>query len=431
MAPPPPAPVVDPEIDPNEDPAAGPGAAPEAPGDEDEDTIVVTGSRLPSDPADSEARSRVAECLILETCIGVDILFGSNREILFGEETETFNRFGRSPETPFKSTNAGELTLGEIFVTVPTKRDAGVISRPPEVMGRRIGFRLDPQKHFVFVDYGPLSRDAFGGRIDAADSAFLFVHGFNVSFKSAAMRAAQLKVDGGYDGQAMIFSWPTQHYDPSPTSPLPRDAYEASRREAEAARAQFREFLDLIVARTDSRKVHIIAHSMGNYMMMETLAALRDAAGSDGAPVFGEIIFAAPDVDRDEFSALARRIDGLGSGMTLYASSKDFSMEVSRKLCELRVGAPCPPRAGDAPAGEGPIVLSGLGIDTIDASNLPNRFFLPTDEHDYFGGDIQIIRDIAALMRTRQRAPRTLTLNAADAGAGRYWIFPCAAGYSC
>jgi len=370
----------------------------------------------------------VAACLRAETCIGVNVLFGTNREVVFGQETETFNRFGGSPATPFKTANGGALVLGETFITVPApeRRQAGRINRPVALFGQRIGVRLDPERHFVFVDYGRLGRQDFAQRINDADSAFVFIHGFNVSFKNAAMRAAQLKVDGGFDGQAMIYSWPTQHN----RRLWPGRPYAASQRAAEAARTHFRDFLDLIRAETDSRKVHIVAHSMGNYMMMEVLAALREEAeraGEDG-PIFGDIIFAAPDVDRDAFISLARRIDGLGRGMTLYASSRDVSMDIARQLCRLDSGARCPPRAGDVPDA-GPIILTQPQLDTIDASNLPNRFFLPTDEHDYFGGDIQILRDITALMRTGRRAPRLETLNEARTRNGRYWIFPCAAGY--
>lgn len=374
-----------------------------------------------------EGAAFVADCLAAGTCEGVNILFGSNREIEFGRQAENFNRFGRDPETPFKDRNARTLTLGEVFVTVPRSEDrrAGTIDRPPALFGQRIGFELDPTRHFVFVRYGELSERAFLDALDAKDSAFLFVHGFNVSFESAAMRAAQLKVDGRYDGQAMIYSWPTKHVRLRPGPP-----YRASQREAEAARRHFRDFLRMIRDDGQSRKLHIVAHSMGNYMMMEVLAALREEAADGGLPLFGEIIFAAPDVDRDEFVDLARRIDGLGRGMTLYASSRDVSMEIARNLCRTQRGRACPPRAGDVPE-QGPIALrdSDITLDTIDASNLPNRDFLPLDEHDYFGGDIQILRDIADLLQTGERAPRSSIWDEGTAGGARYWIFPCAQGY--
>lgn len=351
-------------------------------------------------PAPGDIEPSVTACLANETCQAVRILFGSNRQILFGEPLESFNRFGTTPETPFKTTNGRRLLLGDITLTVPKKREAGTISRPPELGGRRMGFILNPKKHFVFIDYGRMSEAEFLESLNQEDSAFIFVHGFNVSFKSAAMRAAQLKVDGNFDGQAMIYSWPTQHH----SGVNAAGAYRASREEAKAARRHFRDFLDIARQSSDSRNIHIIGHSMGNYMMMEVLAALAEETRDEGRQ-FGQIIFAAPDVDRDRFIDWARQIDGLGSGMTLYASKRDLSMDISRQLCRLQSGEACGPRAGYVPE-DGPIILTDVALDTLDVSNLPDRSFTPLDEHDYYGGDLYVLKDIGKLLMTGRRAPR-------------------------
>ncbi|RFB04041.1 alpha/beta hydrolase [Parvularcula marina] len=370
-------------------------------------------------PAPEDIEPSVSACLVDESCQAVNILFGSNRQIIFGKELESFNRFGSTPETPFTMLNGRRLLLGDITVTVPKKREIGTISRPPEIAGKRLGFALDPKKHFVFVDYGYLSEEEFMATLADKDSAFIFVHGFNVSFKSAAMRAAQLKVDGEFDGQAMIYSWPTQQHSGVNAAP----AYRASREEAEAARRYFRQFLDMVRQDTDSQNIHIIAHSMGNYMMMEVLAALAEETEEEGEQ-FGQIIFAAPDVDRDRFIEWAEQIDGLGRGMTLYASKRDVSMDISRQLCRLQSGEACGPRAGFVPE-DGPITLTNATLDTLDVSNLPDRSFTPLDEHDYYGGDLYILKDIGKLIRTGLRAPREDFWEEEGGGPnGRWWRVP-------
>ena len=370
-------------------------------------------------PAPADIEPSVSACLADQSCQAVKVLFGSNRQITFGEPLETFNRFGSTPVTPFKSTNGRRLLLGDITVTVPKKRDAGTITRPPELAGRRMGFVLDPKKHFVFIDYGMLSEEEFLASLNASDSAFIFVHGFNVSFKSAAMRAAQLKVDGDFDGQAMIYSWPSQQHSGVDAAP----AYRASREEAEAARRHFRRFLNIVRESSDSQNIHIIAHSMGNYMMMDVLAALAEETRDDGRQ-FGQIIFAAPDVDRERFIEWAEEIDGLGSGMTLYASSRALSMDISRQLCRLPSSASCGPRAGYVPE-DGPIILNDVILDTLDVSNLPDRSFTPLDEHDYYGGDLYVLKDIGKLITTGTRAPRDDFWEEESRGPdARWWAVP-------
>ncbi len=59
-----------------------------------------------------------------------------------------------------------------------------------------------------------MSRDALIERLrmaidQAADrSAFVFVHGHNVSFDNALLRAGQLAFDLKFKGPAVVYSWP-------------------------------------------------------------------------------------------------------------------------------------------------------------------------------------------------------------------------------
>ena len=44
----------------------------------------------------------------------------------------------------------------------------------------------------------------------ARDDAFLFIHGYNVTFEGAARRTAQMAYDLGFNGAAVFYSWPSQ-----------------------------------------------------------------------------------------------------------------------------------------------------------------------------------------------------------------------------
>src|SRR5262249_19638453 len=85
--------------------------------------------------------------------------------------------------------------------------------------------------------------------------AVIFVHGYNVSFDNAAVRAAQIGFDLSVKGAMAFFSWPSQGA---------LKGYSADEATIEASEPFIAEFVEDFVARSGAAKVHIIAHSMGN-----------------------------------------------------------------------------------------------------------------------------------------------------------------------
>lgn len=352
------------------------------------------------------------ECVATEDCIALQILYGSSRVIHHNWVIENEGRIGTTPRTPFTDELDNELNLGALIVTVPTARKSMKIQRPFRLrIGRHeIGQELNPGKHFVLRDYYELDTDQFGSVLRFSDDdILLFVHGFNVRFRDAAFNAAQIKVDSGFNGQAVIFSWPTFE--------LPK--YSESRSRAKASRKHLRKFLDIIQTNTKRGKVHIVAHSMGNYVLLDVLAEMADVAAAAGEePYFGEVILAAPDVNAEEFERISRKLIGSSDGVTLYASSNDLAMKASREFCKVVAAVDdCTPRAGDVPS-SGPVVVKG--IDTIDVSALKETIFdlgFSKLGHSYHSNDRSIVEDIGRLLITggtpNERNPALLKLEKA------------------
>ncbi len=109
--------------------------------------------------------------------------------------------------------------------------------------------------------------------------------------------------------------------------------------------------MKLVVEKSGAKSVSIIAHSMGNQPTLQVLRDLKRDSDAAGIKI-SQIILAAPDVDRDNFENIAKEIQGLASGVTLYAASNDRALRVSRNFYG---GIP---RAGDVPDG-GPLVVFG------------------------------------------------------------------------
>ena len=102
------------------------------------------------------------------------------------------------------------------------------------------------------------------------------------------------------------------------------------RESAQASEPYLREFLQMVVKETGAKAVSIIAHSMGNQPVMDVLRDMRDAA-PEGVEI-NQVILAAPDVDADSFSNLAKTIQGLAKNVTLDVASNDRALIVSRNF---------------------------------------------------------------------------------------------------
>jgi len=137
-------------------------------------------------------------------------------------------------------------------------------------------------------------------------------------------------------------------------------------------------------------EVNVIAHSMGNLVVLD---ALSNYAQTTNPTKIGELIMAAPDVDKDQFVQMVPEVHKITKGMTLYASSADKALALSRVPARV-------PRAGDVPAG-GPIVLPDL--ETVDVTAVGDEIF--GLNHSEFATNRMVMDDIKLILSTGMRPP--------------------------
>ena len=107
----------------------------------------------------------------------------------------------------------GILSYGHCDVSIPRDHRMGVLEKPSIW---RLEFREDPAKHVVLLETVVRTKDDYfqdlEDRIHASEknSAFLFVHGYNVTFEDAARRTAQMAYDLAFEGVPVFYSWPSQ-----------------------------------------------------------------------------------------------------------------------------------------------------------------------------------------------------------------------------
>ena len=305
------------------------------------------------------------------------------------------------------SGDRGPLTFGAVSVRVPEDHKIGHIELPSSWKIFGITLRTETpnaDKHFIIKRVAPLTTDQFetSVREKGAKGALVFVHGFDNSFDDSVYRAAQIFWDLQYSGLPVLFTWASR-------GELNPTAYGYDKESANLARASFVELIEKL--RTlGIEQVNVIAHSMGNLLAIDALA--NYAQTSDPVKI-AQLVMAAPDVDRDVFEQEAPKAKAIVGGMTLYASSADLAMSLSRGF------AGGVPRAGDVPA-EGPIVLPN--IETVDVTAVGDEFL--GVNHDTFAASRNVIDDIAALLHGSPPPRLNQIRQVPDPpSAVRYWRF--------
>jgi pimeloyl-ACP methyl ester carboxylesterase len=144
------------------------------------------------------------------------------------------------------------------------------------------------------------------------------------------------------------------------------------------------QMLDDVVAQSGAERIHLIAHSMGNRALIEALQTYLSTRESNKRQhIFDQIVFTAPDVDRDYFVGAIKSLSGAAARVTLYASNTDLALQFSQVLHDA-------PRAGLA----GVNIISSPGVDTIDMSAVPADSL----GHNYFAANAGAIYDLFRLL---------------------------------
>jgi esterase/lipase superfamily enzyme len=305
---------------------------------------------------------------------------------------------------------SGELHLGRFDVSVPRDHRMGSVERPKVWTF----WREDPTRHFIIVNRIQQTYDTFYNevstmvRASAKREAFVFVHGYNVTFEAAIYRTAQFAYDLGFDGPPILYSWPSEGTELG---------YPVDQNNNEWTVDHLRWFLEDVSTRSGAQMIHLIAHSMGNrplaYALRQIAQNQRGTAqgerGRGQRSPFNQIVLTAPDVDLGTFTQLAQAIVGnIGQRITLYASSNDLALQLSKKYQKYQ-------RAGDTV----PDVLVLSGIDTIDVSAVDTSFL----GHSYYGDNKSVLRDIFELIRSGTAPDQRFGLRRENLGSRRWWVF--------
>ena len=298
--------------------------------------------------------------------------------VFYATDRAAAKDFAHTPVADRYLGGRGRMAYGEASVSIPRKHVAGELEAPSIW---RLEFRDDPARHVVLLSATPQPRQQFLQALKArvagsqGRNAFVFVHGYNVSFADAARRTAQLSYDLSFDGAPIFFSWPSQ---------ASLSGYTVDESNIEWSTSHIKRFLIDVAEHSGADNLYLVGHSMGNRGLTRALAALVQER-PDLRGRFREIILAAPDIDADVFREQIVPILGKSARhSTLYVSKEDEALGLSSWLHEqLRAGA-------------GGVQMFGLTeLDVVDASNVPAEGLA----HSYYAENKEVIDDIFMVVR--------------------------------
>src|SRR5918998_313287 len=151
----------------------------------------------------------------------------------------------------------------------------------------------------------------------------LYVHGYRESFETAAVSTAQLSSGIGFRGASALFTWPSG----SGTFDYVHD-----RESAMWSRDAFEDLLKALADSPSGGRVHIVAHSMGTLLTLETLRILRASGGDMAMARIGAVVLAAPDIDLDLFTRGIERLGPDARKITVITSTNDRALGLSSRI---------------------------------------------------------------------------------------------------
>lgn len=178
----------------------------------------------------------------------------------------------------------------------------------------------------------------------------IYVHGYRESFETASVSAAQLAEGIGFRGVTGLFTWP---------SGAATFDYGYDRESAMWSRDAFEDLLTALSRSSSGGRIHIVAHSMGSLLTLETLRMLRASGGESVMERIGSVVLASPDVDIDLFTQAVEKLGPDAKKITVISSTNDRALAISSRIAGGVV------RAGAADRDR----LEALGVRVADASD--------------------------------------------------------------
>lgn len=298
----------------------------------------------------------------------------------FGTKLETSQSNIRIGWTDLDLT-APDPAISAVYVSPESKRASG---------DTPIGKRIAPKFSLFKEVQGKMKANV--------PDTILFIHGFDYKFDEALVGLGRLRQRltlGAFPAANMVaFTWPSNG------EMIPFISYASDRRDAKAsgeaggrALLQLSDFLARLAPKDICRgRIHIVAHSMGNYVLRNALQALLKNLPVNPPTLFDEVLLIAADEDFDalELDYKLQPIAAVAKRVHVYYNPSDIALDISRdtKGNPRRLGSRGPRNSSAIPD---TVVL-------VDASNVSRWSDSDWDYHHYYLHAPEMAADMAAVL---------------------------------
>jgi esterase/lipase superfamily enzyme len=264
------------------------------------------------------------------------------------------------PDTYFSGERSPAVNFAQASISVPPTHKPGEIEWPGSPPG-------DPEKDFVARKAGYIAdQAAFRREIDRRLAALpagkrdvlVFIHGYNTRFAEGLYRFTQIVHDAEFEGVPVLFTWASR-------GKLQDYVYDLN--SAAIARGALEETL-VGLTKTRAENITVLAHSMGNWLLMETAVQAKPESRRLINRKVRNIVLAAPDIDIDLFKAQLKRLGKPERPYTVIVSRDDRALRLSRTIAggKERVGA----YSNDQELAElGAVVVDVTELDSLDGAH--------------------------------------------------------------
>jgi esterase/lipase superfamily enzyme len=353
----------------------------------------------------------------------VKVLYGTERKqaMPYAKWVEEFSKASDSTAVEFyareREDQRSDFHYGRAYVSIP----AGTNDNPVHQMGKierpRIFESENIKLHFMLRGLTELDQSTFEKDIanltlpntthPNGKDAFIFIHGFNVNFNEAVMRAAQMAYDFRFLGAPVVYSWASRRSAMITGMQHDQDVNTATV-------DKLMEFVEIVQKQT-AGTLHVVAHSMGNRALVVALKQLAKLARElknrghnfewrpGRTKLFGEIVLAAPDVSKFLLEPKdAEAILEIADRITLYVSD-DRALAFARLFSGIK-------RIGEAGSG----MFRSAAVETVNATGADQSF---VGLHHSYPFEVQsVLADLRAVIVERAKpdsASRRLIRDAA------------------
>lgn len=227
------------------------------------------------------------------------------------------------PGEMFNGERAAAPSFADLTISIPpaSVRKVGEVAWP-----RRLP--SNPATDFATLKADEISREQAQSWLNATvrknkdGSVLVFVHGFNNRFEDSVYRFAQIIHDSGVNSAPVLVTWPSRGE---------LLAYGYDRESTNYTRNALEQLFQYLAKDPQIKDVSILAHSMGNWLALESLRQMAIRNGQLPEK-FHNVMLAAPDVDVDVFRQQIADMGKQHPEFTLFVSRDDKALAFSRRV---------------------------------------------------------------------------------------------------